>query len=93
MERLLEIIEVFKASVTLRVNDHKDMYQSVKEYVEDQGWIDVEDDVLEGMIEKDSIIDLHFYPVTPIGFYNITHYDLDYVLDRAIDILKSEGKI
>ena len=44
------------------------------------------------MIETNTIIDLQFYPHTPVGSYQIYHYDLDKALDEALEILAKEGK-
>ena len=47
---------------------------------------DISKDVLQKMIEKDTIIELTFYPDTPVGSYIIYGYDLDLVLDEAINL-------
>lgn len=39
------------------------------------------------MKELNSIIDLHFYPDTPIAFYKVYHYDLEKAIDKALSIL------
>lgn len=35
------------------------------------------------MIETNTIVELQFYPDTPIGFYRVYYCDLDAALDEA----------
>lgn len=83
------IVSMCNASVTLSFNDHKDCYKTVGEYLKDN-YIDVE--ILEKMIESDTIINLTFYPDSPVGNYNIYHYDLNMILDLSINLIFSEAK-
>jgi hypothetical protein len=48
------------------------------------------EEIANKMIEHNTIIDLQFYPNTPIGFYSIYHYDLEMALDEALEILKND---
>ena len=43
------------------------------------------------MIETDTIVNIQFYPKTPVGSYSVYHYDLDMALDLALECLK-EGQ-
>jgi hypothetical protein len=97
MDRLKQLVSLCKCSVSITVNDHRDMYQSVTKALEDQddldnfnpADLDVEDARIRArMIETDTMVRLQFYPDTPIGFYTIWHYDIDGALDQALDILK-----
>lgn len=98
MNRFLEIVKLCKADVNLTVNGHKSNYESVKDYFDTiklcQSEFDIEkdigQDVYDKMVELDTIYDFQFYPDTPTGFYVIYHYDLDVVLDKALEILKEE---
>ena len=93
MEKLSQLIALCKGSVTLTVNDHKDNYQTVEEFISHQFEVSTlqEDemplDVYREMIKRDTVIHLQFYPDTPIGFYEVYGYDLDMVLDHALAIL------
>ena len=49
---------------------------------------DIESDVLNKMIETNTMIELQFYPDTPIGFYKIYHYDLEQAIDIALNSIK-----
>jgi hypothetical protein len=40
------------------------------------------------MIYLDNIVNVHFYPDNPIGFYDIYHYDLDSAIQLALDLFE-----
>jgi len=42
---------------------------------------------LDKIYETNNLVHIQFYPDTPIGFYNILHYDLDKALDLALEII------
>ena len=48
---------------------------------------DISKEVYEKMIELNTIIELQFYPDTPIGSYKIYHYDLEMAIDEALTII------
>ena len=88
MEKLKKLIDECKGSVCLVVNPHKNFYESVEEYLKDRETLeDTEKQIVDEMIKRDLIIDLQFFPDTPIGSYNIYHYDLDLALDEAFECL------
>jgi hypothetical protein len=62
---------------------------SVKDYLNnliELNVIDSEDMVYsKEMIERDTIIELQFYPDTPIGSCTIIHYDLEKCLDKGLE--------
>ena len=65
------VFPAHKAGLHLIHNEHRDYYQTAKEWIEEQA-----DDYLswpagekEKAIAEDSIWVLHWYPDTPIGFY------------------------
>lgn len=87
--KLARLIARCKAGVHLTVNEHRNYYESAEHRIDD--WyaglecpptIDAETRRL--MIETDTIVDLIFYPDTPIGSYHIVHYDLDHALVEAL---------
>jgi hypothetical protein len=91
--KLLQLVNRCKAGVFLSVNDHRNAYESVQKFMENRFALDdfsrdeTPPEVLAKMIETDTIVDLRFYPVTPIGSYRIFHYDLDLAVDEALSIL------
>jgi len=92
MSNLNELIGLCKACVAIEINDHKSVYTSVAEHMNEHPACEflheIEPDVLQKMIDTDTVIDIQFYPDTPIGFYKIYHYDIDMAIDMAIDIIK-----
>ena len=86
-----------KCGVFLTVNEHRDYYESAKHRLDDYYGsmkcpVDVPADMRQRMIETDTIIDLQFYPATPIGSYQILDCDLDSALNRALACLDIEAK-
>lgn len=89
-----KIAQRCKAGVYLRINEHKDRYKSAFDYIEELRAIgaiededDVEEEILNIMIKTDSIVELTFYPETPIGSYTVYHYDVDLAIEQAHKIL------
>ncbi len=93
MEKLQKLLDKCKCGVYLTVNQHRNYYQTAEEALkEKEGYEcppEIEPEVRAAMINKNVIIDLQFYPHTPIGSYNIYHYDLDMALDEALDCFDS----
>jgi len=92
LQKLQKIISKCKCSVNLTINCHKDYHQTVQEYLNDQmelsgNDLEIENDIETKMNEIDTIIELQFYPDTPIGFYRIFHYNLEQALNEALEIL------
>lgn len=95
MDKLKELMVRCQCGVFLHVNEHRDYYQKVESYLEDiqarqpENPLEIAVNVRTKMIELDCIIDLQFYPNTPISSYSIYHYDLDMALDEALACFKS----
>ena len=83
MNQLEKLFSKCKASVSITVNQHRDYYQSVKDYIEEQALLDEElikeigFDVYEEMVKANTVIEIQAYPDTPIGSYRVIHYDID----------------
>lgn len=88
-DKLKTLLKRCKCGVFLTVNEHRDYYESARErldyYFECPPAVAPE--VRAKMIESDTIIDLQFYPDTPVGSYQILHHDLDAALDEALACL------
>jgi len=93
MEKLQKLLDRCKCGVHLTVNQHRDYYQTAEEALKEKDCYEcppkIEPEVRQAMIDKNIIIDLQFYPDTPIGSYSIYHYDLEAALDEALDCLGS----
>ena len=88
MDKLKELMSRCKCGVHIEINHHRDYYQSAADWIEDRKGFEcppeIEPDVRAKIIETDTIIDIQFYPDTPIGSYEIVHYDLDAALDECL---------
>jgi hypothetical protein len=88
MEKLNKLIQKCKCGVYITVNSHRDSYQTIEQYFESpiyQEYLeDIDKDVFEKMKQTDTFIELQFYPDTPVGFYNVFHYDLEKAIDEAL---------
>lgn len=91
MDKLNELLKRCKCGVYLTVNAHRDYYrtaaQTLDELSKQEDPPEIPDDVRQKMIESNTIIDLQFYPNTPVSFYVIYHHDLNAALDEALAIL------
>lgn len=90
MTKLEKLLARCKCGVFLSVNEHRDYYQSVEERIEElreDGRQDFSDEDAKAMIDSGNIVQLHFYPDTPIGSYRIHRATLDEALDEAMKCL------
>lgn len=91
VSKIDKIVAQCKGSVHIEFNEHTSNYTSVYEALSFGDSVpeeEVEDpEVLKKMVDTDTMVRVHFYPATPIGFYVIFHYDLDKALDEALEVL------
>lgn len=92
MEKLNKLILRCKCGVHLTINQHRDYYETVEQYfksnpITEEDLEDIDKDIYEKMKELNTIIELQFYPDTPIGSYKIYHYDLEMVIEEALSSL------
>lgn len=94
-KKLEELVRLCKGSVTVEFNDHTTNYQTVADCLAANfggRYDDIDDRVKAEMIKHSRIVEVQFYPHTPIGFYVIVHYDLNEALDEALEIAREEAK-
>lgn len=103
LEKLNYLQANCKCGISIEINNHKNYYITVKQDLKDRFecfcnpsenvWTHINNligkDIVDKMIETDSIVSIHFYPNTPIGYYELWHYSLEGVLDLAIEALES----
>ena len=91
IDKLQMLLGRCKCGVYIDVNGHRDVYEAVKERLEWYGGLecppDIDEETRAKILRTDTIVDLHFYPDTPIGSYHIVSYSLDAALDRAMKCL------
>lgn len=89
MEILKKLISLCKAEVSITVNGHRSVYQTVQQYLEDSD-VEIEPEVFGQMIKTDTVVLVQFYPNTPIGFYLIYHYDIEEAIKLAIKTIEDK---
>lgn len=94
MSKIKELMSLCKASVTITINYHKDFYQSVGDYLGDgKNPFDTcrfNGAKMSKMEELDTIVYIQAYPSTPVGYYELYHYDIDLAIEEMIDIIKKD---
>jgi len=88
MERLNELVSLCNASINISINLHKDFYQTVEKYIDAEDKEDIDNDVFDEMVKRDTIVKIHFYPDTPIGCFIVYHYDINKAIEIALGIIK-----
>ena len=89
MEKFKELVSLCKASIEISVNEHKDYYESVEQYINEDDREDIDKEVFEEMIKRDIIVRVQAYPRTPIGFFVVYHYDIDKAIEIVLDDIKN----
>jgi len=88
-----ELIARCKCGVYLMVNQHRDYYQSAADYVAEhlKNHEDCPPDVVgELPFDGDTVVELQFYPNTPIGSYLCLARSLEDALKYAEECLTSD---
>jgi len=81
-----------KCSVTVSINNHKDYYESVEDHISDEDKEEIEKEVFDEMVKRDTVITVQAYPDTPIGFYTIHHYDLEKAISEMLKVVQDEKR-
>ena len=81
-----------KASMHVTHNDHKNIYQSVAEWCDDNvDWVNwVSDAEKAKAIEMDSVWSIQWYPDTPVGFYVVAASTFEAAIEAALLVEGSE---
>ena len=77
-----ELISKCKCGVHITVNGHRDCYETVEEYLCSFA-SEIDDATMRQMIEADTIVELQFFPRTPVGSYSVWGTSLAEVLTAA----------
>jgi len=88
MNKLAGIVELCKGEVSLTINEHKNMYETVQEHVDKLRvcGFDEEDlppEVVHEMVRADRVVRLQVYPRSPVGFNVYFGTSIDGVIDQA----------
>ena len=89
--RLGHLQSLCECGVSVNINEHKDIYESVDEYMVtyDQACA-TNTDILKKMIETDTIICVQAFPDYPSTSYACYHYDLEAAIEEVIKCIEKE---
>jgi hypothetical protein len=91
-----DLVRRCKGSVYLTVNEHRSYYQSVEDWLKEQrlqrqdSLDEITPELLQRMIEIDTVYEVHFYPRNPVGFDLVFGTSLQEVLDKAEESLNAD---
>jgi len=94
MNKLKKLISLCKGGVYLTINKHKDYYLTAQQQINDMRdneLAEIQESIKTKMIETDTIVELIFYPDSPVGSYGIYHYDVDCALEEALSTFEEEN--
>lgn len=91
MDALKTLLARCKCGVFLTVNEHRNYYDTAKQKLAELDDMEcppqISDEVRAGILSTGTVIELQFYPDTPIGSYHIVHHDIDEALRLALECL------
>lgn len=91
MDKLKILLERCKCGVYLTINEHRDYYEGPSARLDWYAGLEcspeIAPEVRGAILLSNNIVDLQFYPDTPVGSYHIVHHDLDSALDEALACL------
>jgi hypothetical protein len=94
MDALKELLTHCKCGVFLTVNEHRNYYltpeQQLGDYEARECSPEFSEEVRAGILKSGNIVEIQFYPTSPIGSYLIVDYDLDRAVQQALDCIKGE---
>lgn len=89
MDALKKLLTRCKCGVYLTVNEHRDYYATPAQRLEEIESLDcsptIDDQVRAGILSSGNIVELQFYPDTPVGSYFVVHHDIDEALRLALE--------
>lgn len=86
MNTLDQLVFLCAAEVSVQVNTHRIFYQSVPEYLDELPSVGIPPEIRRAMEEKDTVVEVRFYPHTPVGFLDVYHYDIKLALMQALEL-------
>jgi len=85
VDKLKQLMSRCNYGVFLRVNQHREYYQTVEQYIADCSWApEIDASVRAKMIETNTVVQIQFFPLKPGSSYSVWHYDLDSALEECL---------
>jgi hypothetical protein len=88
MSKLEELISLAKFGLVIDINPHRQCYESVKKYMSDYE----KNELLDKMIETDTIIEIIAYVNNASIFFTVFHHDINAAIERIIELIKNDQK-
>lgn len=89
-DKLQQLVELCKCGVYVSVNQHRDYYETAEQYLNNdlcEGRMDdLTPEMRARMVATNTIVEVQFYPRTPIGFHLVLDVGLSDAIDRALVI-------
>lgn len=90
----IEWLRAHTLTFEISVNEHRAYYETLETYFARPEYEDdVSADVKAECIARDVLFEVQCYPQTPIGFYRVTHFDLEKAVDRTIAAVAKELRL
>lgn len=80
-----------KGSVSVDFNGHRDCYEDLGAYLYEH-YDEMITPTKAAILEAGEIVEVRFYPETPIGFYQVCGVTLAEAIDRAMEIFEAGRK-
>ena len=96
MSELKRLGERCGGSVSVSIDGHKDCYDTIKQCIADHNTgrqeddLEIDADEAKLMIDSGIMVNLHFYPRTPVRFYSLWGDDIDKLVADAHSIIDKE---
>ncbi len=98
MDDLQKLIARCKCGVYVTVNAHRDAHQNAQDWWRDRKWtmLVADLDLIEKspefavMMATDTVVEVQFYPDTPVSFYRVLHHDLASALAEAVKLIEGD---
>lgn len=91
MNKFQELVDLCKGSVMVWANDYQSCYETIEENMEEFR-SEISDEIWAKIIETKRVYRIQAYPVTPIGFEMVFHYDFDLAVEEALNLVKRYTK-
>lgn len=79
-------------SYEIKFNSFKLNYEKVEDYINrlEESGEEINYKIKQEIIDRDSLIEISIYPDTPIGHYDIIHYDLGLAVNKMMYIISNQ---
>lgn len=85
---ITRIVALTKCGVHIDINEHRDYYETVGEYLARDEDLHLDRDIMAVMVATDTVVEIIVYPNTPVGQYVVYHHDLTAALTKMLRILE-----